>query len=506
MSRLKLKREDCKRTHHDSVFSKWEILIGSSDWEDYSLGKDGIQRYRLHNLPNGTSCPGLYELGIAAVPTDVGRKSRRHDSQNIIVVYLGQTNNVRTRLQRYGRVGAHLDSGKLVSSVNENECSGLFKEVFCRGYSIMFRWAPMIDKKKAVKTESELLAVFDYAWNKCGNGACRRDEILSKLDSKAATQVSTILRKLQPWKHPAFGRRAGINIDASVPLDYQKSLLLPFVFKFGKSQLQFVHGNSSLYEDHKICGVSIGNGFVCENRPILGRKRCEEHKGKKIIGAGSVLSRVTAITENTTTCGVVLEDGFFCAEVPAYGRKRCELHEGKRITKFQLHDMPVGPLEVFDHKEIPLGKCQLQSVKGVDKYEEEYNICGVVYVDGTMCRNKPVLGRKRCVEHKGQKATVIKLKLPTSRECWETIEDGVICGVVTDGYICRKKPVLGRKRCEEHRGRRITVMLPGMSSEGLEEKTDVSVCGVGLGDGSRCGRLPVPGRKRCELHKGRRVT
>lgn len=105
------------------------------------MGKDGVQRYRLHNLPSSSSCPGLYELGIAAVPTDVGRKSRSRDSQNIIVVYLGQTNNVRARLQQYGRAGAHLESGKLVSSVNENECSGLFKEVFCRGYSIMFRWA-----------------------------------------------------------------------------------------------------------------------------------------------------------------------------------------------------------------------------------------------------------------------------------------------------------------------------------------------------------------------------
>jgi len=120
-----------------------QILIGSSDWEDYSLGKDGVQRYRIHNLPNSSSCPGLYELGVALIPNDDGRKSRRHDLQNIIVVYLGQTNNVRTRLQRYGRVGAHLDSGKFLSSEKENECSGLFREVFSRGFSIMFRWAPV---------------------------------------------------------------------------------------------------------------------------------------------------------------------------------------------------------------------------------------------------------------------------------------------------------------------------------------------------------------------------
>lgn len=106
-------------------------------------GKEGGHRYRIHNLPNASSCPGLYELGVALIPNDDGHKSHRRDSKNVIVVYLGQTNNIRTRLQRYGRVGAHLESGKLVSSVDESEHSGLFKEVFSRGYSIMFRWAPV---------------------------------------------------------------------------------------------------------------------------------------------------------------------------------------------------------------------------------------------------------------------------------------------------------------------------------------------------------------------------
>ena len=84
----------------------------------------------------------------------------------------------------------------------------------------------MRDKKRAEKTETELLAVFDYAWNECGNGAFRFDEILSKFDSKDASQISTILRKLQPRKHPAFGRKAGFNIDSCVPLDQKSYLLL----------------------------------------------------------------------------------------------------------------------------------------------------------------------------------------------------------------------------------------------------------------------------------------
>ena len=128
-------------------------------------------------------------------------------------------------------------------------------------------------------------------------------------------------------------------------------------------------------------------------------------------------------------------------------------------------------------------------------------VCG----NGTMCGNRPVWGRKRCVKHKEQKATGIKLKLPTSRGCWEIEEDGDTYGVVSDGYFCRRKPVSGRKRCKEHKGWRITMMLSMMSREGMDESRNLSVCGVGLGDGSTCGKTPVPGRKRCELHKGRRI-
>ncbi|XP_020274982.1 protein EFFECTOR OF TRANSCRIPTION 2-like isoform X2 [Asparagus officinalis] len=421
------------------------------------------------------------------------------DSQTIIVVYLGQTNNVRTRLQQYGRVGAHLHSGRLISSEGK-ECSGLFTDVFSRGYSIMFRWAPMVDKKKAEKTEAELLAVFDYAWNKSGNGVCRHDEILSKLDGKRTAQISTFRRKLQPWKHPAFGSKAGINIDDSVPLDDQKGFLPSLVFKFRKSQLRFVHADNSFYEDHKICGVAIGNGSVCKNKPMMERKRCEEHKGKKIVGGVPVSVRFPAMEEATTTCGVVLKDGSLCAELPAYGRKRCEMHKGSIITKLEPHNMAVVLFE--DQKETPISKRQSQVVV---KHEQEYSICGVIDDDGRMCRNTPVWGRKRCAEHKGQRATASNLRLPTSRECWETAENGNICGAVTNGHICRRKPASGRKRCEDHKGQRITEMLPGKSI-GVKENYNVSVCGIALSNGSSCQKTPVTGRKRCELHKGRKIT
>ncbi|KAK6944850.1 hypothetical protein RJ641_025952 [Dillenia turbinata] len=160
----RLKREDCNKTKHDSVFSRWKaislsasflhiaqisrILIGPSDWENHSLGKEGCGRYRIHNLPNCHS-PGLYELGIAACPMGTGRIEKL-DPESIVVVYLGQADNVRTRLQRYGREGAHLENNSTschgqandLDSVSPGKGGGLFKEIFSRGYSIVYRWAP----------------------------------------------------------------------------------------------------------------------------------------------------------------------------------------------------------------------------------------------------------------------------------------------------------------------------------------------------------------------------
>lgn len=97
-------------------------LIGGSDWKEHSSGKEGAERYRTQNLPNRTS-PGAYELGIAT------SASRNLNSASVIPVYTGQANNVRARLQSYGRSGAHLTT--------------LFADVFIRGLPIVYRWAPV---------------------------------------------------------------------------------------------------------------------------------------------------------------------------------------------------------------------------------------------------------------------------------------------------------------------------------------------------------------------------
>jgi hypothetical protein len=62
-------------------------------------------------------------------------------------VYLGQADNVRARLQQYGRTGSHLDTGNQLAAVGKAEINavaagpGLFREVFSKGYSLMFRCA-----------------------------------------------------------------------------------------------------------------------------------------------------------------------------------------------------------------------------------------------------------------------------------------------------------------------------------------------------------------------------
>lgn len=113
------------------------------------MRKEGTERYRIHNLPLKCSCPGLYELGIASTRTNIVRDVRKLDQDRVIAVYLGQADNVRARLQHYGRAGSHLDHGSSITNLNGDNTflsqrgPGLFKEIFSKGFPIVFRWAPV---------------------------------------------------------------------------------------------------------------------------------------------------------------------------------------------------------------------------------------------------------------------------------------------------------------------------------------------------------------------------
>ncbi|KAE9585678.1 hypothetical protein Lalb_Chr24g0393831 [Lupinus albus] len=141
MTEHRLKREQFNRTKHDSNFSPWKILIGPSDWEEYCEGKEGCRRYMIHNLPQNSGA-GVYELGIGVWSSGLRRQIYKlvpdQHHNNIVVVYIGQADNVRGRLQRYGRNGAHL--------VNADG-TPFFNHIFSLGYPILYRWAPVNGKK-----------------------------------------------------------------------------------------------------------------------------------------------------------------------------------------------------------------------------------------------------------------------------------------------------------------------------------------------------------------------
>ncbi|XP_024017156.1 protein EFFECTOR OF TRANSCRIPTION 2 isoform X1 [Morus notabilis] len=449
MSRLK--REDCKRTKHDREFSKWEILIGPSDWEEYLLGKEGAERYRVHNLPKNSG-PGVYELGIAVSRTGLGREIGKLDPERIVVVYLGQADNVRTRLQHYGRTGAHLGNScpPQCKTVIPQKGPGLFEEILSRGYPIIFRWAPMQSKSDALKTETELLNTFDYAWNTSINGTRRPDDILNKLKKISSSNIhfSDIARKLVPFSQKQVGIRikarkfpsAEEKIDTSA--DEESQNIFSRVFKFGRSQPKLVLDRSVIVlEDTTICGMVLGLDSICRRPPVEGRKRCAEHKGMRIKGPVSVAlsnsnvnsqstfsapssslhsEELQPVTFNnasresfTPICGFILADGSPCISQPLKGNKRCLEHKGRKIlqqtnsasvTKEKLYYLP-DPVSESKSSEICFsGEVQAQA------FAKRLNancdtICGVVLGDGLVCTRKPVVGRVRCEEHKGIRVT-----------------------------------------------------------------------------------------------------
>ncbi|KAI3790085.1 hypothetical protein L2E82_02898 [Cichorium intybus] len=261
---LLMQREDCKRTKHDSAFSQWKILIGPRDWDDYLLSKEGAERYRTHNLPNCSSCPGLYELGIAVpLPHTESQNSSKPIPKKIIPVYLGQADNVRTRLQQYGRDGAHLENGWSNREQIDRKVLGLFSDIFSYGFGIAFRWAPMDSKKEAEKKESQLLKTFDYAWNRGMNGERRPVDIHQKL---------TVPRRKRCEEHKGMrvgepNSRSGSDFVIGTYWDMQKSYQ-------GRRGIMVNWKNGA---DSMTCAAVTRNGSFCRRKPGQNSKFCWQH-------------------------------------------------------------------------------------------------------------------------------------------------------------------------------------------------------------------------------------
>ncbi|TQD79604.1 hypothetical protein C1H46_034829 [Malus baccata] len=334
----RLKREDCERTTNDSRFSTWKILVGPSDWEDHSLGKEGAERYRVHNLPKKES-PGVYELGVPGCGSlGLGREIGKLDPGCVVPVYLGQADNVRTRIQQYGRSGAHLGNGSSTDhptgSVQKEMGCGLFEDILSRGYPIAYRWLPLENQSDALKTENRGLDTYDYAWNRINNGARRPDDVHQKLKEITSSQKQVGIR-IESSKPISTGDKFGAYDDREIDNS-------PFqVFKLSRAQPRLISYRSITEENTGIiCGVDVGDGSVCRTAPVPGRQRCAEHKGMRIKGStgvgisnSNVDSQCGFISnyDPVESCGFILADGSPCRRHPIQGRKRCNQHKGRRI-------------------------------------------------------------------------------------------------------------------------------------------------------------------------------
>ncbi|KAK1679177.1 hypothetical protein QYE76_040025 [Lolium multiflorum] len=532
----RLKREDCPRTKHDSLFSPWKVLVGPSDWEDHSAGKEGVQRYHTRNLPD--NFPGLYELGVARSSYD-GVRARRNGSGVVVVVYLGQADNVRARLQQYGRTGSHLDIANPLAAVGKTEINmlaagpGLLREVFSRGYSVMFRCAPMGNKKEAEKTEGQLLRVFDYAWNKLQNGACRREEILLKLEQRS--HRTSLLSRVRHFKQKVFGERAGIKITSSgsVGISSGSKSMLPRVRTFVGFRPRPVNSCDSLNEAidiHRKCTPQA-------NTPGSNQahRRTGGYKVKKI----DVITRRTApMKESNSVCGVTLEDGSTCLEDPLEGRKRCDLHKGRRVRVKQ--SCKVSSSSYTCQVVIPADDSIPQLTANPSKPDQAWETCGGRSKNLSKNVNESSLQRNsfEAKELKPREAPIedgtygtshaesqSQEDEPSGRKWFELLkaqmssgapssrgqgcqtrvandDEAAICGAVTDNGYCKMVPVAGRRRCEEHKGIEVT---GASSAPPPRSSVWPCICGARASDGSPCKSPPVAGRKRCALHKGQRA-
>ncbi|XP_013607087.1 PREDICTED: uncharacterized protein LOC106313735 [Brassica oleracea var. oleracea] len=467
------KREDYKRTKHDAVFSKWKVLIGSNDWEDFKNGKDGVARYRVQNLPR-RSCPGLYELGVVVIGHDQARKL---DSDDVLAAYLGQAE--RSRLQSYGRSGAHLRN---VSNNNLNHCeaiespdkkavtTGLFEDIFIKDGSVLYRWAPMGSKREAEATEGMLLSTFDYAWNKGSNGERRQLDLLMKLGDREFTRSrkSGISRVMFPFLRNQVGIRIKgekhvleeeRKLSSDVVEEKKKSFgFLASIIKLSQSRPQPV--SDKLDEiDGSVCGVILGNGGRCNRSPVKGRKRCEEHKGQRVCRVSPVKNppqpeifagQDYKHEDSDVACGVILPNMEPCSKRPVPGRKRCEDHKGMRINAFLfLLNRTDRERTVKTEKPDP----ESPTCNIVEEEEALSRFCEATTKSGVPCTRSSPKGSKRCWQHK-EKTSGDSLPVKVH----PVAGTQVICGVkVSNGLVCERSPVKGRKRCEEHKGMRVII-------------------------------------------------
>lgn len=162
----------------------------------------------------------------------------------------------------------------------------------------------MQNKEDALRTETELLSTFDYAWNTRSNCVRRPDDILQKLHQIASgtRTLSDIARALLPFTQ----KQVGIQIK-SIKLDEADNgssynNLLSRLFSFNRSRprlVQDITGAIQEKENGKICGVALGDGSICTRPPAEKRMRCPEHKGMRTnVSTAKAIRAPKSETEN----------------------------------------------------------------------------------------------------------------------------------------------------------------------------------------------------------------
>lgn len=305
----------------------------------------------------------------------------------------------------------------------------------------------MKNKEDAMKTESQLLSVFDYAWNTSNNGTRRPDDILWKL--KKIASVSQTFSKMARVLLPFTQKQVGIEIKSSNlsppddklhGTDEGRYNFLSRVFKFNRSSpriVQEIHVDVIQENTSVFCGVVLDDGSVCRRPPVERRMRCSEHKGMRINGFTAKTNRemksenildlehnvhcqrkgkdndeqnVSLIDESITNiCGIISnDDGTPCRRPPVKGRKRCHEHKGKRIHVSMHKSLVIAGNSQHFQNAISVSNAHDVAQRAVESPlgESSSNICGIILNDGSPCKTPPVKGRKRCPEHKGKRIQV----------------------------------------------------------------------------------------------------
>ncbi len=168
---------------------------------------------------------------------------------------------------------------------------------------------------------AELLEVFDYAWNRGGNGSRRSREVIEKTlvarQSPAGVTRSRChcyrTKSRSTWLQPfRVNRRVGVNIAARKPTEWRDPPL-------------------------EAAGSSWSTS-PCFSRRMKARDfwmllKSRTHLLPRLGGKTAKNCDFTKLDIPIERCGALLDTGLQCNALPVRGRKRCRMHKDLKSTK-----------------------------------------------------------------------------------------------------------------------------------------------------------------------------